>query len=164
MSRLRAAFGTALFTVLVPAMVAGVIPALIAPALRGPLLLRAAGWVLVAIGGAAYLWCAVDFVMVGRGTPAPIDAPRVLVARGLYRYSRNPMYVAVLVVVAGQALVRGSARVALYALLLWLLFSAFVRGYEEPRLAARFGAAYELYRSRVPRWVGGARRPGAGGG
>lgn len=94
-----------------------------------------------------------SFVVAGRGTPAPIDPPRALVVEGLYRWVRNPMYVAVLCWLAGLALLFASAWLALEALAAFALFHAFVVGYEEPALARRFGAAYERYRAAVPRWL-----------
>jgi protein-S-isoprenylcysteine O-methyltransferase Ste14 len=152
--RLNPALGTLLFTVLVPGTVAGWVPVLLAgPGAAPHPLARAAGWLLISLGAALYLWCAAGFV-AGQGTPAPIDAPRTLVVRGPYRYTRNPMYVAVLTAVLGQALLHRSTSVLLYAGLLWVAFELFVRGYEEPHLASRFGATYDDYRARVPRWLG----------
>jgi protein-S-isoprenylcysteine O-methyltransferase Ste14 len=151
---------TLLFTVLVPGTVAGWVPYWIrsasgaAPA--GPLL-RAPALLLALIGFAIYVWCAIDFARAA-GTPAPIDPPRELVARGLYRYSRNPMYVGVLSMVAAQALYFASAGTLLYAALLFLAFHGFVVVYEEPTLERSFGAAYQRYRASVPRWIPLSRR------
>lgn len=148
----------AAFTLAVPGIVAGAAPYLLDAAFPGhesvigPL--RYAGWILVAAGTAGYLWCARDFVRVGRGTPAPIDAPQELVIQGLYRWSRNPMYVSVLLVVFGQAIILESPTVLAYGILLWAGFHLFVRWYEEPRLARQFGRRYEQYRAAVPRWLG----------
>ncbi|MDQ3792223.1 MAG: isoprenylcysteine carboxyl methyltransferase, partial [Actinomycetota bacterium] len=86
------------------------------------------------------------------GTPAPVAAPERLVVGGVYRYVRNPMYVAVLTAIVGQALLLGRLVLLLYAAAAWLVVAAFVRLYEEPTLARRFGADYEVYRRAVPAW------------
>src|SRR6266540_351001 len=87
-----------------------------------------------------------------RGTPAPVAPTETLVVGGLYRYVRNPMYVAVVAAVLGQALLLGRAVLLAYAAAVWLCVAAFVRWYEEPVLAARYGARYEAYRRAVPAW------------
>ena len=92
------------------------------------------------------------FVMEGLGTPAPVAAPERLVVGGVYRYVRNPMYVAILAAIVGQALILGRLALVVYATLLWLITAAFVRFYEEPTLTRRFGADYEAYRRAVPAW------------
>ena len=146
------------FTLAVPGIVAGAAPYLLDAILGdrelviGPL--RYAGWILVTAGIAGYVWCARDFVRIGRGTPAPIDAPQELVIQGLYRWSRNPMYVSVLLVVFGQAMILESLAVVAYGIVLWAAFHTFVRWYEEPRLTRQFGGLYERYRAAVPRWLG----------
>jgi protein-S-isoprenylcysteine O-methyltransferase Ste14 len=151
--------GTIVFTVLVPGTVAGYVPWRLAttrpatPWLQGPLP-GVAGAVLLALGAAGYLWCAWDFAMRGLGTPAPIAEPRRLVVHGLYRYSRNPMYVSVLLAILGQALLLGSAAVLWYGAAVWAFFFVFVLGYEEPRLRHLFGDEYLDYTRRVPRWIG----------
>lgn len=149
------------FTLLVPGIVAGAAPHLLAANFEIRELIigpgRYAGWILIVAGAAGYLVCMRDFVMVGRGTPAPNDAPQELVIRGLYRWSRNPMYVSMLLVVIGQALILESLSVFVYGTVLWAGFHAFVRLYEEPRLTRQFGGSYERYRTVVPRWL--ARPP-----
>ena len=92
------------------------------------------------------------FVVEGLGTPAPIAPTERLVIGGLYRYVRNPMYLAVGAIVVGQALLLGRAVLLAYGALFAVLVEAFVRWYEEPTLARRFGARYEAYRQAVPRW------------
>ncbi|MGH8641307.1 MAG: methyltransferase family protein, partial [Burkholderiales bacterium] len=104
------------------------------------------------------LWCIWDFASFGRGTPAPIDLPRHLVARGFYRYSRNPMYIGVLSVVFGWSLLFQSGPIALYGLVLAAGFHLFVVLYEEPHLRRAFGSSYEQYCARVGRWLS-FRRP-----
>lgn len=151
-----------LFTFVVPGTVAVAGPLLIAgerPRATGAGLVPAV--VLFAAGAAIYSWCVWDFASFGRGTPAPIDAPKKLVVRGLYRYTRNPMYVGVLTVLCGWAVLLQSPAVALYGLVVGLCFNAFVRLYEEPHLAREFGREYEDYTSRVRRWLPWpASRPG----
>jgi protein-S-isoprenylcysteine O-methyltransferase Ste14 len=94
----------------------------------------------------------VRFVVEGFGTPAPVAAPERLVIGGVYRYVRNPMYVAVLAAIVGQALLLGQLGLLLYAVAAWVVVAAFVRFYEEPTLTRRFGADYEAYRRAVPAW------------
>ena len=146
---------TLLFTVLVPGTVVGLVPhwirAATAASPAGPLI-RALALLPALAGLAIYLWCAFDFARAA-GTPAPIDPPKELVARGLYRYSRNPMYVGVLSMIAAQALYFASPATLLYAALIFLAFHSFVIIYEEPTLAGSFGDAYQRYRASVPRWI-----------
>ena len=144
-----------IFTCLVPGTVGGYLPWVI---LRGESLDAAAAWrwlglVPLAIGLAIYVWCVADFALAGRGTPAPIDPPKQLVVRGLYRFARNPMYVGVLSVIAGQSWLFGSSPLAIYALVVFACFHVFVVGYEEPTLRQTFDGAYERYCAAVPRWL-----------
>jgi len=143
-----------LFTFLVPGTVAVYVPLLIArdrvPATDVGLVGALA---LLALGGSIYAWCVWDFATFGRGTPAPIQAPKRLVVRGLYRVTRNPMYVGVLAIVSGQAALFRSGRLLLYAAGLGTCFHLFVVLYEEPHLRRVFGDAYDDYRSRVGRWL-----------
>jgi protein-S-isoprenylcysteine O-methyltransferase Ste14 len=92
------------------------------------------------------------FAIHGRGTPAPVMPPTRLVVTGLYRYVRNPMYVAVLWIVVGQALFFGSRELLAYAALFWVTVHVWVLVYEEPALRARFGADYAAYCAAVRRW------------
>ncbi|HKT46987.1 MAG TPA: isoprenylcysteine carboxylmethyltransferase family protein [Candidatus Acidoferrales bacterium] len=159
-------FKTLLFTVLVPGTVAGWLPQWLLEEQR-----RAfphhfhpshyGGAILLAMGVAIYLWCAWEFTVTGRGTPAPIDAPRILVVKGLYRWVRNPMYIGVLLVILGQAIFYGSRTILVYMIGVAVLFALFVRLYEEPMLRGHFGEQYEKYRRRVPRWI--PRAPGKPG-
>jgi len=116
------------------------------------------GIALFCLGVCTYLWCAWDFVSKGLGTPAPIDAPRVLVVKGLYRFTRNPMYVGVLTMIFGQALVYKSPLIAIYACAVFAAFYLFVLLYEEPTLRKLFGPQYEEYCRKVPRWLVRFRR------
>jgi protein-S-isoprenylcysteine O-methyltransferase Ste14 len=149
-----------LFTVVVPGTVAGLIPYLILsrrdaaePITWGPAQVLALA--LGALGIGIYLWCLWDFATVGRATPAPIDPPRTLVVRGLYRYVRNPMYLGVLLVLVAHVILFASRPLLLYALA-WLgVVHLFVVLYEEPALTRRFDGSYEQYRAAVRRWVPG---------
>ncbi len=114
---------------------------------------RFAGAPLVALGAAVLLTCILDFARKGRGTLAPVDPPRKLVATGLYRYVRNPMYVGGVTLLAGQAILFESRSVLFYAVFFWLATHLFVLFYEEPHLARVFGDEYESYRAAVPRWI-----------
>lgn len=104
-------------------------------------------------GVSIYLWCAWDFASFGRGTPAPIDPPRRLVVHGLYRYSRNPMYVGVLTVIFGWALLFAATSIAAYGAIVAVCFHLFVVLYEEPALQRLFGTNYGQYRAKVRRWL-----------
>lgn len=115
------------------------------------------GLVPIVVGLATLFWCFAGFIAEGRGTPAPYDPPRRLVSGRLYRWVRNPMYVAVTTVVLGEALLFGSVGLVVYAVALWLVFHLFVTLYEEPGLHRRFGQEYDAYRAAVPRWI--PRRP-----
>ncbi|HTD53691.1 MAG TPA: isoprenylcysteine carboxylmethyltransferase family protein [Thermoanaerobaculia bacterium] len=117
----------------------------------GPL--RYLGAALLAAGAAVYLWCAWDFATTGGGTPAPIDPPRSLVERGLYRHVRNPMYLGILLLLGGEAMLFRSRALLAYAGLVFLFFFLFVVAYEEPALRRKFGQTYERYCDRVPRWI-----------
>jgi protein-S-isoprenylcysteine O-methyltransferase Ste14 len=144
-----------IFTILVPGTIVAAIPYSLLredPAPHpGPLGLL--GMLPLALGVVFYLWCAWDFASAGRGTPAPIDPPRILVARGLYRVVRNPMYVGVLLILIGESMVFSSLVILQYTLVVWLMFHAFVVFYEEPTLRKKFGAAYEEYCRSVSRWI-----------
>jgi protein-S-isoprenylcysteine O-methyltransferase Ste14 len=114
---------------------------------------RCVGLVPILLGVALYLWCAWGFTFVGKGTPAPFDPPKKLVARGPYRFVRNPMYLAVLLIVGGQALLFLSAELIAYAALLFPGFHLWVIFYEEPTLRRKFGDSYKQYCQAVPRWI-----------
>jgi protein-S-isoprenylcysteine O-methyltransferase Ste14 len=145
---------TLIFTLLAPGTVTVAVPYwLLGSGARpgGPWWLI--GVLLIALGAVFYLCCAWEFASAGQGTPAPIDPPKLLVARGLYRVVRNPMYLGVLLVLLGESLVFGSWALLRYAVLVWLCFHLFVVLYEEPVLRRKFGASYEDYCERVWRWT-----------
>ena len=115
------------------------------------------GLIPIGVGAAVILWCNWVFVKRGRGTAAPYEPPRVLVAQGLYNFVRNPMYIAAVLIVLGAAVWTRAVILFGYALLLAVGYELFVRYYEEPRLARSFGASYAEYCRTVPRW--GVRWP-----
>ena len=161
MGRARAGLGSLVFFVVAPCAVAGLAPWLLT---RGetasppwPIAVRVAGAALL-LGGAAVLADAfARFVREGLGTPAPVAPTSHLVVGGLYQYVRNPMYLAVAATIVGQSLLLGRPVLLLYAAAVAAACVAFVRWYEEPALARRFGEEYEAYRRDVPGWL--PRRP-----
>jgi protein-S-isoprenylcysteine O-methyltransferase Ste14 len=144
-----------LFLMVAPGMVAGYIPLALlreGPQVEtGPFAYLA--FPLWLAGAAALLWCFWEFAARGRGTPAPIDPPKELVVSGLYRYVRNPIYVAILLILIGHFLWFKTVGMLVYAALAFLAFHGFVTLYEEPTLTNKFGAAYERYLQNVPRWI-----------
>jgi protein-S-isoprenylcysteine O-methyltransferase Ste14 len=156
-TRPAAAAGSALFLALAPGMTAVLIPWLLTGwETRDPAawwaVLRVVGALLIVAGAAFLVHAFARFVVEGLGTPAPVAPPERLVVGGVYRYVRNPMYVAVAATIAGQALLLGQLWLLAYAALFVAVTGAFVRFYEEPALSRRFGADYEEYRAAVPGW------------
>lgn len=144
------------FTLVVPGAAGGYVPWLILTRHSA----SPQAWYAIpvaAAGVALYLACVWVFAVVGRGTPGPWDAPRQLVAAGPYRWVRNPIYIAAMLIVSGLAWLFESPPLLLYAAGLAAAFHLLVVGYEEPRLRARFGDGYEAYRRAVSRWI--PRRP-----
>jgi protein-S-isoprenylcysteine O-methyltransferase Ste14 len=145
------------FLVVAPGSVLVLVPWWMMPA-DWPLgigVLSALGGPLVALGSLGLLRCVWDFASEGHGTPAPVDPPRDLVRRGLYRAFRNPMYVMVATVLVGEALALRAGELLAWAAVLWLAFHLFVVFYEEPTLRRKFGAPYEAYLASTPRWLPG---------
>jgi protein-S-isoprenylcysteine O-methyltransferase Ste14 len=154
-SRAIAAAGSAVFLALAPGVVAGLVPWLLTGWRMegGQLSIQIAGGVLIALGAGFLLHAFARFVVEGVGTPAPVAPTEHLVVGGVYRYVRNPMYLAVLTTIVGQALLFGRPVLLAYAAAVGVVFLFFVRLYEEPTLAARFGESYEQYRRAVPGWL-----------
>jgi protein-S-isoprenylcysteine O-methyltransferase Ste14 len=136
-----------------PAVVAGVLPWIIAA--RDPWRVEGSdlGAIVLIAGLAVLLLCVRDFLVVGRGTLAPWDAPRRLVVVGLYRFVRNPMYVGVLLIVCGAAIIAGSPAVAAYGAIVAVVFHLRVVLYEEPVLARLFPDDWPAYAAKVSRWL-----------
>ena len=147
--------GSAAFLVIAPGVVAGVVPWWLTGWQAGaawPAGVQVIGGVLIAAGAGVLIWSFAHFAVEGRGTPAPPAPTEQLVVAGPYRYVRNPMYLAVLAVIVGQALLLGRMVLLGYAAVVAAAFAAFVYGYEQPTLARRYGAEYEAYRRAVPAW------------
>ena len=144
-----------LFLIVAPGMVAGYIPLVLLR--RGPQVetgfLAYLALLLWLIGGVILLWSFWNFLIQGRGTPAPIDPPKELVVAGFYRYVRNPMYFGVLMMLIGHFLWFGFWWLLAYTAFAFLITHLFVTSYEEPTLKKKFGAAYEDYLKKVPRWI-----------
>lgn len=146
-----------LFTLLVPGSVVGWVPLhWFERRPRWPevwLWPHAVGSGLIVIGTIVYLHCLWLFATRGQGTPAPFDPPKRLVWRGLYKWVRNPMFLGVIGVVAGEALLFHSGHIFVYLICLICALHLLVLGYEEGALRRNFGAMYEDYRRTVPRWL-----------
>jgi protein-S-isoprenylcysteine O-methyltransferase Ste14 len=156
--RILAIIGSAIFFVLAPGFVAGMVPWWMShwrveAALLGLPALRVLGGVLLTVGAVGLLDSFGRFAIQGIGTPAPVFPTRHLVVTGLYRYVRNPMYVAVVSTILGQGLILGNVGLLEYGGLVWILFHVFVMIYEEPTLRASFGSEYATFCAEVPRWI-----------
>ena len=156
-STVGAVLGSFVFFLVAPGTIAGLVPYLLSrwriqPPLLGVPAGRIVGGIVLAMGVAGLVECFGRFAIKGHGTPAPIAPPENLVVSGLYRHVRNPIYVAVVCAIVGQALLFGSVMLLEYAGAVWLLFHVFVLGYEEPTLQRQFGSSYAAYRANVRRW------------
>ena len=158
MRRRMAILGSVVFLFVAPGFVAGVVPFWLTRwrfqlPLLGLGVLRVIGVALIMLGAAIVLDSFGRFAFQGLGTPAPVLPTKHLVATGLYRYVRNPMYVGVTSAILGQGLLFGDADTLVYGALVWLAFHVFVFFYEEPTLRGTFGEEYETFCRNVPRWI-----------
>ncbi len=159
MQRSTATVGSSAFFVVAPGVVAGLVPWLISgwqlPRPISPLAIvrTAAGVVLLVLAVVVLVRAFARFVVEGGGTPAPVAPTERLVVGGDYRFVRNPMYLAVVTAVLGQAMIFGSLALLGYAIAVWAIMAAFVRWYEEPLLLERYGDEYQRYREAVWAWV-----------
>ncbi|QND56239.1 methyltransferase family protein [Mesorhizobium huakuii] len=149
--------GSGIFLIAAPGVVAGLVPWLLSDHWGLPWSTVAgfvlAGGVLIVAAAAVLLHAFARFALEGLGTPAPVAPTEKLVIGGIYRHVRNPMYVAVLSIILGQALLFSSWTLVAYAIIGAVVMGSFVRFYEEPTLARRYGADYETYRRNVPGWL-----------
>jgi protein-S-isoprenylcysteine O-methyltransferase Ste14 len=138
-----------------PGVVAGVIPWLLTGWEMEPAALpvRIVGGALIVLGLGFLLHAFARFVFEGLGTPAPVAPTERLVVGGVYRYVRNPMYLAVAATIVGQALLLGRFELLIYAAAFLAVVYGFVRFHEEPTLRRQFGRTYEDYRRAVPGWL-----------
>jgi protein-S-isoprenylcysteine O-methyltransferase Ste14 len=151
-----------LFTVLVPGTVTVWLPEYLFGDAR--VVRHAVGWIPIALGTALYAGCLAQFIWIGRGTPnisfsKPVEfvignEPRRFVAVGVYRYTRNPMYLAIVTTLVGEAVLFGSRGLLAYAAVVWIWYHFVVVVIEEPHLRRTRGAGYEQYLHDVPRWLG----------
>jgi protein-S-isoprenylcysteine O-methyltransferase Ste14 len=156
--KLKAIAGSIVFLFVAPGIVAGLIPWSITgwriePALWGIEPLRWLGGLLLLLGAVLLIETFSRFALQGLGTPAPIAPTKTLVVTGSYRFVRNPMYLAVVSLILGQALLCGSLGALAYGVLVWVTVHLFVLSYEEPTLSSSYGAQYDLYRANVRRWI-----------
>jgi len=152
-------FRNLLFTILQPGVVVVLLPYLIIRSRGYDLLPRELsathylGGALIVAGGLVMATCIMRFVTEGKGTISPIDPTKKLIVRGLYRYSRNPMYLGAMLILAGESIFWWSASLALYAAIVFLAFNLFIILHEEPRLRREFSSEYDDYTAKVRRWI-----------
>jgi protein-S-isoprenylcysteine O-methyltransferase Ste14 len=152
------ALGSAVFLVIAPGVIAGLVPWWISrwevrTPLFGQSLVSGIGVLLVLAGLPVLLESFARFAWQGHGTPAPVFPARRLVVGGFYRHVRNPMYVAVVALILGQAAIFANVHLLIYGALIWAAFHGFVLLHEEPKLRESFGPEYENYRAHVSRWL-----------
>jgi protein-S-isoprenylcysteine O-methyltransferase Ste14 len=158
MKRISPILGSLFFLVVAPGIVAGLVPWAISgwqwsPALFGIEPLRWIGGALIVAGAPILLDSFARFVLEGLGTPAPIYPTDRLIVTGFYRRVRNPMYLGVVAIILGQALLLGDSRLIIYGAVVWLAFHIFVVAYEEPVLRRCYGAQFSDYCAHVRRWL-----------
>ena len=156
--RTLAVLGSAAFFVAAPFTLGGLIPWAITgwrllPPFLGLELTRGVGAMMILAGVPGIVDAFARFALQGLGTPAPIAPPRILVVTGLYRYVRNPIYVALVATILGQGVLLGDWRLIVYGAVLWLFFHVAVVAFEEPTLEQTFGSEYAAFRAAVPRWI-----------
>jgi len=154
----RAIVGSIIFLFVAPGIVAGLIPWALSGYRAEPAFLnlepfRWVGIALLVLGGMLLIETFARFALQGLGRPAPIAPTRTLVVTGSYRFVRNPMYVAVVSLILGQALFFGSLPTLIWGGVVWVTVHLFVLGYEEPTLSSTYGDQYEQYRANVRRWI-----------
>ena len=154
-TRRGAAAGSLIFVVAQPGLMGGLVPYWLTggwESADSPLVLKLVGAALLAAGLGLLAHTVIRFAVEGLGTPSPVAPTEKLVVGGVYRYLRNPMYVAVIAVILGQAAILGRPVLLVYAGIFWLVVASFVRFYEEPTLSRRYGERYAAYRRAVRGW------------
>jgi protein-S-isoprenylcysteine O-methyltransferase Ste14 len=154
-TRRGAAAGSLIFVVAQPGLMGGLVPYWLTGGWESadpPLVLKLVGAALLAAGLGFLAHTVIRFAVEGLGTPSPVAPTERLVVGGVYRYLRNPMYVAVIAVILGQAAILGRPVLLVYAAIFWLVVASFVRFYEEPTLSRRYGEQYAAYRRAVRGW------------
>jgi protein-S-isoprenylcysteine O-methyltransferase Ste14 len=145
------------FMILGLSVVVGIVPWLLLHLSGGVPRLTPSVWLVgllpLLVGLGLFLWCDGVFTFIGKGTLAPIDAPKFLVRAGPYQWVRNPMYIALFLMISGEAILSHSLLLAAYVLLLWVTVHLYVLFIEERMLRRRFGESYEIYLRTVPRWL-----------
>jgi protein-S-isoprenylcysteine O-methyltransferase Ste14 len=155
MTRTGAAVASVVFAVGQPGLMGGLVPYWITGGWEGsgaPVALQVVGAVLLAAGVGGLAHTVIRFVVEGLGTPFPAAPTENLVVSGLYRYVRNPMYLAVIAIILGQAAILGNANLLVYAAILWVTVAGFAHFYEEPTLSSKYGEQYTAYRRAVRGW------------
>lgn len=148
-----------LFTILQPGVVAGLVPYLLLRTdqkeriLQPFYILQYMGLLLFVFGFLVMMNCILNFAIHGKGTLSPADPTKKLVIAGLYKYSRNPMYVGVILMLIGEAVFFQSESLWIYSMLIFVVFHLFIVFFEEPRLKKDFGAEYDQFCNKVRRWV-----------
>ncbi len=151
---IRLVLKSILFTLLVPGVIAVLIPFYITDGIKpNGHVLSLLGMLCMLSGFCLYGWCVWDFILSGKGTPAPVDPPRYLVRTGLYCYTRNPMYLAVFCFILGWILLYFNLSILLYSLCVLISLQLLVVFYEEPKLRELFGTEYDKYKKSVSRWL-----------
>lgn len=152
-------FRNLLFTILQPGIVAGVIPYYLAKDKFRETVASSIGMqqylglLVFVVGFVIMLHCIYRFMVEGKGTLSPADSTKQLVVKGLYKFSRNPMYVGVMLILIGEVLFCGTMNLLIYAAFVFVAFNLFVVFREEPRLKRDFGEGYEAYSRKVRRWI-----------
>lgn len=151
-------FRNLIFTILQPGLVTGVIPYYLlgdeVNVLQVPWRIQDYAGLIIFLAGLLILFrCIIQFALEGRGTLSPVDPTKRLVIRGLYQYSRNPMYVGVMMILIGEAMLTSSFSMWIYLSIVFVGFNLFIMLHEEPRLDKDFGQEYVHYRQKVRRWI-----------
>ncbi len=149
------------FTILQPGIVAGLIPYWILGNNVNDIFvqhllhrgLHYSGAIIFVIGFVIMLWCIISFAVQGGGTLSPVDPTKRLVVAGFYKFSRNPMYVGVILILIGEAIFFQSVDLWIYSLFVFIVFNIFTILVEEPRLRKDFGEEYKRYCKKVRRWI-----------